>query len=640
MFDLDNEISKTYEKFKGLPNGAPIVRAKFKDDAFPIVALKVIYNNQIEEIETADILTLAKYVVAPPDSGIDIVVQRDDVEVDVRHFDIIQVKNYGLKPSEIKKEIMYMKRTIVDYLKKPQSVNTHLKQVLSDLDFGKDDEKNCSYIVIHRGQAKYYQGLDEKSESVITGTDLENIMNADSENPRVPYDEFKSDQFNNFISYEEAEDTPAILINLCGYGLGELSARYDNTVQGRNILFGQNLREGLEKSNTSKGMFETIRNEPEKFWFYNNGITILAEDYNIIYHTTQQKNTKQQKKIDKVVLKNFSIINGAQTTSTLGRFYKEADLNNDTKDIECLKKVFVLTRILKVNDDKLMKKIARYNNTQNPITSRDLASVRPEQEDLYKKLKDGNPPIYVNIRRGMKKPGAIFFAKHRCTNNEELAQLAFAGFQRDPSSAKNQKKSLFDYDSNSGYDVNESYHKIFDKNKGVLFSKSNDEIDELLFIYELYKRTKTKLTKEYQKRIDELSAGQFSDKEIERNRLMFQKRQAITRKCVFFCLTYYYSLKANYPLVDKDMVYRYNDFYNDNQFVDKITKKFIELFLEPTVNLIFDLTKSVNSLDDWIRGKRTEDFVNAINDKLGADLNIRNKYQDEYVNIFMAKKLL
>ena len=57
-------------------------------------------------------------------------------------------------------------------------------------------------------------------------------------------------------------------------------------------------------------MAKTIREEPEKFWFYNNGITIIAEDYNTI--TSAGSNGD----IEKFVLKNFSIINGAQTTSS------------------------------------------------------------------------------------------------------------------------------------------------------------------------------------------------------------------------------------------------------------------------------------------------------------------------------------
>lgn len=46
-------------------------------------------------------------------------------------------------------------------------------------------------------------------------------------------------------------------------------------------------------------MAKTIREEPEKFWFYNNGITILAEDYD----TERLKD--DDKAVEKIILKNF-----------------------------------------------------------------------------------------------------------------------------------------------------------------------------------------------------------------------------------------------------------------------------------------------------------------------------------------------
>lgn len=633
MIMLDQQIDYYYDKFKGLPNDAPIIRNNTKSDAFAIVVLKALYSEQIPELQDDNILTLAKFIVAPPDNGIDIVVERNDLDVDEPHFDFIQVKNSALQPVEIKSAFTYMQKTIFDYLSKPENVNNHLKKVLSDFEFSKDDKNNCTYYVVHTGDSKYFKGIDEKKEIVITGNDIFNYLNVDAKNPRVKSEAFSSDQFNNFISYEEASGTPAILMNLCGYGLAELAEKYDNTALGRNILFGQNLREGLVKSSTYEGMVNTILNEPELFWFYNNGITILTEDFNAI-------DADGDHKTDKIILKNFSIINGAQTTSALGRFYKESKLNRNDENIEKLKKVFVLARILQVQDNKLMNKIAMYNNTQNPITTRDMASGRTEQLNLYEKLKNGNPAIYVNIRRGQNKPATIYFAKHRCTNNEELAQLSFAGFLRDPSAAKNQKKSLFDIDyKQSDYTVNESYHKIFDETDGILFKKSNDEIDELLFVHELYKRSKSILTKEYQNRIDGLNSGSYTDEEKTNFRLNFEKRQAICRKCTFFCLTYYYSLKALYAVSDQGLVYRYNDYYNDNGFNAKLNQAFTTYFLEPTVNLIFDITKSVNSLDDWIRGKRTTEFLSAINDKLASDMGIKNKYEDDYIKNFKASRI-
>jgi len=269
---LDREIDKYYDKLKGLPNGAAIVRNNIRDDAFAVVALKSLYSEQIPEIasEDTDPLTYAKYVVAPPDNGIDIVVERNDLDVDERHFDIIQVKNCAQTPLEIKSAFTYMRKTVKDYIEKPSTINDHLKKVLSDFEFSGDDLDNCVFYVIHRGSTKYYNGINDKKEIIITGDDIENYLNVDVRNPRVQCEEFSSDQFNNFILYEQAADMPAILVNLCGFGLAVLAEKYDNTTLGRNILFGQNLREGLVKSSTYEGMENTIRTEPERY-YHNNG---------------------------------------------------------------------------------------------------------------------------------------------------------------------------------------------------------------------------------------------------------------------------------------------------------------------------------------------------------------------------------
>ena len=70
----------------------------------------------------------------------------------------------------------------------------------------------------------------------------------------------------------------------------------------------------------------------------------------------------------------------------------------------------------------------------------------------------------------------------------------------------------------------------------------------------------------------------------------------------------------------------------------KLVKSFKKNILEPTVNLIFDITKTVNSLDDWFRGKRTAEFVGAITEKLTSDMGIKDSYENDYVKIFKATK--
>lgn len=638
---LDELVEKYYQKFAGMPTGKAIVRQGQKNDAFEIVVLETLYGAEkeidISKMTAADAVELSKYIVAPPDDGIDIIVQHD--ELDESHYDFIQVKNAVLSQSEIKQAISYMEKTIADYIKKPQNVNANLKSVLSETSFGPGDKSNCKFILVHRGVDNYFKGQREDTEQVITGTELEVIRTCANQSiPKVSKESFGADSFNNFSLYEEALDAPAIVLNFCGYDLATLAIKYTNTSLGRNILFGQNLREGLGKSKTYDGMVKTIREEPEKFWFYNNGITILAEDYDT-------ETVGDEKKIERIVLEKFSIINGAQTTSALGKFLKEARMDNNDEDIEQLKKVFVLVRILKVNDSEFRSRIAIYNNTQNPITTRDMASNREEQLQLHNSLLNGDNHIYMEIRRGMKPPVDKKFYKHQFTTNEELAQLAFAGFMRDQFSAKDKKNTIFDTDyKQNDYLLNEFYHKIFHFDvynpEGILFKKSKDDIDEILFIHYLYKENKKILIRTYRQRIEQAQAdlAECTDpdeiKKLEERIADYERLKAICNICVFYCISYYYAFKSEFSGFDKGKLFQYERFYTDNQFKDELLKSFSSIFLIGTIAIIKDLTVISPNLNTWIRDKKSSKLFNdKVDDKIKMDMSLEDTYKN-FVNSY------
>ena len=640
--NLDELVEKYYEKFKTLPNDSPIVRQNQKNDAFEIVVLETLYGKEkgidVSKLKSTDVDKISKYIVSPQDDGIDIVVEHDNI--DGSTYDFVQVKNSELTQLEIKQAILYMKKTISTYLKKPSDVHKNLKVVLAETNFSKSDKSSCRYILVHRGVTNYFKG-QEKNEQVITGSELETIRDGERcEEPRVHEETFEADSFNNFSSYEESHGNPAILMNLRGYDLAKLAVKYTNTSLGRNILFGQNLRDSLSKSKTYDGMVKTIRSESEKFWFYNNGITVIAEDYDV--------KTKSNKKgcVEKITLKEFSIINGAQTTSALGKFLKNAEMDNNENDIEHLKKVYVLTRILKVTDDAFKSQIAIYNNTQNPITTRDMASNREEQKKLYQNLLEGDVPnIYMEIRRGMTPPNNIKLYEHQHTTNVELAQLSYAGFERDPFTAKDKKNSIFDTDyKQEEFLLNETYDKLFrcsptkDRHIGILFKKSKEEINELLFVYYLYKLSKKMLISYYKKKIEETQKNiEECDDNTQKDRFKksivgYERRNAIANICVFYCVAYYYGFKENFSKVDKEKVYKYNAFYSDKSFRESLIKKFCDLFLNGTIEIIKEVTKNYPNLNTWVRDKKSKEiFLDKFDDKIQANIDLETVYTD-YVN--------
>lgn len=645
--EMSDKQRAYYDIFRGLPNNNPIVRNNIIEDAFTVVVLDIMYNKRLNLDFTAEnVESIAKYIIAPPDGGIDIFIEYEDG--DEYFYDIIQVKHSKLGQQDIKQCFAMMQRTIKDYLKDPQSVHKNLRKVISNSNFDASYKNNCIYYVVHVGDTNYASGL-KKAEKIVTLNELKILMESLGANS-VPKDVLKSDGFNNFISYNHNRDEnseEAYLCNLNGYDLAILNNKYTSTEMGKNILFGQNLRDSLEnKSKTYFSMKQTIDNEPEKFWFYNNGITIIAEGFTADALSLPKKESNLTKKIDSVTLENFSIINGAQTTSSLGNYLKEAEINRDEEKINNLKSVYVLTRILVINKPELKDNISIYNNMQNPITTRDMVSNRIEQKKLYEWLIGGdNPNIFVEIRRGSRPPSHLKLLKHQITTNETLAQLAFASFYREPYTAKDKKRTLFNNDySKEEFTINEDYHKIFNfdddtEKSGILFKKTKSEIDELLFIAYLYKESKKYLKKEYENRLEKQYKMLKNANEDEKQNINdfinnFKTQIAINNICFFYCIALYYEFKAQFD-EDNNKIFNYSEFYGkNNHFKQNLIESFSQLFLSKTIEIIKIESAGTANVGNWVRNKKSEElFMKKLRHELSVNLSFSNQYKN-FINEF------
>ncbi|MBR6555868.1 MAG: AIPR family protein, partial [Clostridia bacterium] len=483
-----------YEEFKGLPSFNPIVRNNQPNDAFELAVLKVMYGKYLPEFTKEHAAEFSKYIIAPPDNAIDIFYQHDDG--DESSFDVIQVKCAELSETELKDCIVKMERTIEDYCKNPSSIaSSSCKEILSKSNLDKTNKKQCTYYVVHLGSQDDFAGSNE-NEKVITLKALDVIYK--NKSVYVDKDVVNIDTSMTHDNIEAQRG--AIVCSINGYDLATLCNTYYSMDAGRNLLFGSNLRESLitPSSKPFLAMSQTITDCPENFWYYNNGITIIARDI-------------VKKSSHTVELNDFSIVNGAQTTSALGLFLKLAKNERDVGKIANLKKVSVLARLLKVPDEQMRQDIAIYNNTQTPITSRDIVANRKEQRYLNEwLLNDDYPQIYVEIRRGSQLPST--FNKgivHRKTTNEELAQLVYASFLQKPHTAKDKKKALFNHDyTQSEYTINKIYHDVFNwveegsEDNGIIFKKTKQQIDELLFVQLLYKETKKVMKATLSERIE------------------------------------------------------------------------------------------------------------------------------------------
>ena len=119
---------------------------------------------------------------------------------------------------------------------------------------------------------------------------------------------------------------------------------------------------GRKKSKYNESIVKTLQTEPELFFLYNNGITIIVDDTEIIEEFSDSKRYN---------LKNLQIVNGGQTVRAVYDFIK----SQTTNWFESLKNAKVLIKLVKVDNDKVRsEKIAEYTNSQNPISNIDLRS--------------------------------------------------------------------------------------------------------------------------------------------------------------------------------------------------------------------------------------------------------------------------
>jgi hypothetical protein len=151
----------------------------------------------------------------------------------------------------------------------------------------------------------------------------------------------------------------------------EQIAQWWDEHQGR--LFSKNLRGILGETTVNKEMRDTLEKAPQKFWYYNNGITIVASKIKKgALNATNRSFALFQ-------CEGVSVVNGAQTVSTIGRYSSKAGGAPGG--------VFVPVRIISVEgEDALDMEITRANNSQNRIEGRDFAAIDEQQQRLKLEL--------------------------------------------------------------------------------------------------------------------------------------------------------------------------------------------------------------------------------------------------------------
>ena len=179
-------------------------------------------------------------------------------------------------------------------------------------------------------------------------------------------------------------------------------------------LLEQNVRTFLMfRAKVNKGLRETIKSSPERFFAYNNGITGTASDIEI-----------HDGKITS--LKGFQIVNGGQTTSSIYACYKKDKL--DVSGINVQLKLSVIKN--KEHHSDFVSRVARYANTQNAIKDADFFSNSP----FHQQFKDWSKIVKAPIIGGDQFRTKWYYERVRGEFQNDQAYLTKAqknSFQRE-----------------------------------------------------------------------------------------------------------------------------------------------------------------------------------------------------------------
>ncbi len=170
----------------------------------------------------------------------------------------------------------------------------------------------------------------------------------------------------------------------------EKMLRHENTILGilklreltefisknRDYVFESNIRQWMQfKTTVNKGIRETLQNEPNKFFYYNNGITVVVSKYEEIGNNS-------------ILLHAPQIVNGAQTSnSILDRAKRTHNLDGS-----------ITVTIIKADDEEDQNNITRYRNSQNSVRGKDLVSLMDFHKSIKSQLQ--NSGYFYEIQAG------------------------------------------------------------------------------------------------------------------------------------------------------------------------------------------------------------------------------------------------
>jgi hypothetical protein len=319
----------------------------------------------------------AQCIIRGDDAGIDIFFESKETE----EIYILQCKHPKIAASEPipegdVKSFFSNYKLLHDrtYLQHRKTTNPKLEELATEFDYWQKQGYLIHFIFVSSGEGS------AKTDALVEK------FNRDNQNENVKFDVWDisalRDEFESVKSIDEKYPDEVTMTLADGHFLRP-NGEFDNltfvvkgtalkqlALEHKDSLFNWNIRRFLgRKGEVNAGLTATLATEPQHFYYYNNGISALCEEFNF------------NEKTKKVAIKKLQIVNGAQTIGAL----KNADA-------EKIKDALVLVKLTAIKHAHREKGIAaaliKTNNTQNALRAPDFRSNDPIQIWLESKFKD------------------------------------------------------------------------------------------------------------------------------------------------------------------------------------------------------------------------------------------------------------
>lgn len=425
-------------------------------------------------------------------------------------------------------------------------------------------------------------GGEEKYElRVFFGPNIEEeISEAESRRPYVEKGSLFIDRRDNYLEYDDS----AVIVNISASSLKKLYANYGNN------LLSMNLRFFTKKHEIDSEIKNTIQNERKTFWFKNNGITIVCEDFRI--------DGKELK------LKNFSIINGGQTTYLI---YKNGPTYEDEDFFICCK---VITAIgdMQEQKDQFILEIAKATNSQKAIKDTDLKANSPEQLRFGRGLRQRG--VFYKTKRGEDIP-KDYRLDYLHTDYPATGKLYLAGVFQLPAKSRNKPSSMKD---------EKFYNPIFVNSTD---QKSSGLIKDLLYVDHFFRNSFIDdFDKEYEgdpiisfannSRTICIAFIGLVSRIVQKNLDAFSFRQAINKVTTeSYYDDYIYPMLKNIDNMDHFILQKYME--GDKTELDKVLKSFFNRLIREGFKYFSSVKNNDPSLVESNFLKKDSNYYHILN---------------------------